>query len=105
MSFLRHISHSSMSTWLQCPAKWAKRYIENLPERRSLPRPVPVQASAPAPAKTPAAVDITVRTRQGERKLSELTPEQLRWLAENHQDAAVREAVAAYIAATEEAAA
>jgi len=36
MSFLRHISHSSMSTWLQCPAKWAKRYIENLPERRSL---------------------------------------------------------------------
>ena len=93
------------------PAVWAdydqvrREFTDIAALRRSLPRPVPVQASAPAPAKTPAAVDITVRTRQGERKLSELTPEQLRWLAENHQDAAVREAAAAYIAATEEAAA
>jgi len=36
MALLEHISHSSMSTWLQCPARWAKRYIEYLPERRSL---------------------------------------------------------------------
>lgn len=81
------------------PAVWAdydpqRREFAN-PEvlRRSLAKPEP----RPAPVAEPPVGEVVVRTRQGERKLSELELPQVRWLAENHSDPTIRDAAAAYI--------
>jgi hypothetical protein len=55
----------------------------------------------PVEAPNPAAT-VTIRTRQGEKRLSELTSEQLRWVAENYGDEAVRAAARSLLAAAEE---
>ena len=57
----------------------------------------------PVEAPNPAAA-VTIRTRQGEKRLSELTTEQLRWVAENYGDDAVRAAARTLLAAAKEAA-
>mgnify|MGYP001065141831 CR=1 FL=1 len=55
-------------------------------------------------APNPAAM-VSIQTRQGERRLGELTPEQLRWVAENYHDHAVRTAARSLLTAAEEGAA
>ena len=55
----------------------------------------------PVEAPNPAAA-VTIRTRQGEKRLSELSSEQLRWVAENYGDEAVRAAARSLLAAAEE---